>query len=210
MNIIIVADKYQKRMKSKGCVGLIKYLNKNILSHQYQILQNVFPKSNIFYIYGFDNKRLINYIDKKKQKQEYKYLQLIYNSQYDTYNNAYSLYLAKNFLNDDCIIFFGDNIIKSSTFKDFKITQESQVFIDNNSKNKIGCIINNNQIYNISYDLDNILSEIYFISKSQITLFKNLISDNNNYNYFIFEIINKMIDLNQNFSPFVNKHRISL
>lgn len=210
MNIIIVADKYQKRMKSKGCVGLIKYLNKNILSHQYQILQNVFPKSNIVYIYGFDNKRLINYIDKKKQKQEYKYLQLIYNSQYDTYNNAYSLYLAKNFLNDDCIIFFGDNIIKSSTFKDFKITQESQVFIDNNSKNKIGCIINNNQIYNISYDLDNILSEIYFISKSQITLFKNLISDNNNYNYFIFEIINKMIDLNQNFSPFINKHRVSL
>jgi choline kinase len=208
MNIIIVADKYQKRMKSKGCVGLIKYLNKNILSHQYQILQNIFPKSNIVYIYGFDNKRLINYIDKKKQKQEYKYLQLIYNSQYDTYNNAYSLYLAKNFLNDDCIIFFGDNIIKSSTFKDFKITQESQVFIDNNSKNKIGCIINNNRIYNISYDLDNILSEIYFISKPQITLFKSLVS--NNHNYFIFEIINKMIDLNQNFSPFINKHRISL
>jgi len=207
MNIIIIADKYQKRMKSKGCVGLIKYRNKNILSHQYKILQHIFPKSNIIYIYGFDNKRLVNYIDKKKQ--EYANIQLIYNSQYNIYNNAYSLYLAKNFLNDDCIIFFGDNIIKSSTFEDFKITQESQIFIDNKSKNKIGCIINNHQVHNISYDLDNILSEIYFISKSQITLFKNLISDNNNYNYFIFEIINKMISLNQNFSPFIN-NRISL
>ena len=64
MNIIILGDKYQKRMKSRGCVGLIKYNNKNIISHQYKTLHSIFPNANIIYVYGFDNKRFISYINK--------------------------------------------------------------------------------------------------------------------------------------------------
>lgn len=204
MNIIILADKYQKRMKSRGCVGLIKLQNKNILHHQYNTLTNRFPLSKIIYVYGFDNKRLLSYIDKNNQL--YEQLICIHNNMYDQYNNAYSLYLAKEYLDDDTLIMFGDKVITHSTFKRFKHSQFSQIFVDNKSQSKLGCIIHNNTVENICYDLDNSLSEIYFISKDQAADLKNLVSNPILHNCFIFELLNKMIDSNKIIRPyFINK-----
>ena len=205
MNIIILGDKYQKRMKSKGCVGLIKYNNKNIFIHQYKTIRSVFPKAHIVYVYGFDSKRFVSYVNKNITDDEG--LKLIHNSKYETHNNVYSLNLVAELLNDHCIIFFGDNIIKPSIFNNFHTTKESQIFINKKTKTRLGCIINNNQIANISYDLDNYLSEVYYISKHQINQFKELVSNPKNHNNFIFEIFNKMIDMNQSIIPFstVNK-----
>lgn len=199
MNIIILGDKHQKRMKSKGCVGLMKHNNKNILNHQYKIIRTVFPNSKIIYIYGFDSKRFSSYI--AKNITNYHNTVFVNNHQYDTHNNVYSLDLIKNHLNEHCLIFFGDHIIQTSLFKQFHLTSESQVFINNKIKTRLGCVINNNRIDNISYDLENYLSEIYFISKNQIEHFKHLISNPKNHNHFIFEILNKMIDSNQNIKP---------
>lgn len=204
MNIIILADKYQKRMKSRGCVGLIKLQNKNILYHQYKILTTKFPSSKIIYVYGFDNKRLLSYIDKNNHL--YKQLIFVHNNMYDQYNNAYSLSLVKEYFDDDLLIMFGDKIITSSTFNRFSRNKFSQIFIDNHSQSKLGCIIDNNRIENICYDLDNTLSEIYFISQDQAIDLKNLVSNPSFYNYFIFELVNKMIDSNKPIIPyFINK-----
>lgn len=208
MNIIILADKYQKRMKSKGCVGLIKYNNKNILFHQYKTIKHIFPNANIVYIYGFDHKRLISYVN--KNIFDYPNIRFIYNSAYDQYNNVYSLNLAKEYLNDDCILLFGDHIIKPSIFENFKITTQSQIFINSKIKTRLGCVVSHNNISNICYDLDNYLSEIYFISKNQISALKDLISNPNNYNYFIFEVLNKMIDSNHSFIPFVTNQKVKV
>jgi choline kinase len=150
-------------------------------------------------VYGFDSKRFTSYL--KKNFLNYQNLKSFYNSEYDRYNNVYSLNLIQEYLNDDCIILFGDNIIKPNTFKTFQSTDETQVFINSKIKTRLGCIIQNNTIYNISYDLDNYLSEIYFIPKNQIDIFKKLISNPINHNHFIFEIINKMIDLNLRITP---------
>lgn len=200
MNIIILGDKYQKRMKSRGCVGLIKFNNKNILNHQYKTLKHKFPNANIIYIYGFDNKRLLSYIN--KNLFSYPHLSLVHNTNYDKYNNVYSLSLAYEYLNQDCLIMFGDHIIKHQTFDHFKYTNESQVFVNKKIKTKLGCIINSAKVENISYDLDNYLSEIYFISKAHIETFRNLISNPLYHNHFIFEILNKMIDSQIKIIPF--------
>lgn len=199
MNIIILGDKYQKRMKSRGCVGLIKFNNKNILTHQYKTLKTKFPNANIIYIYGFDNKRFISYMN--KNLLTYPNITLIHNSNYDKFNSVYSLSLVTNYLNQDCLVLFGDYIPKNHTFDNFKRTNESQIFINTKIKTKLGCVINNDTVENISYDLDNYLSEVYFISKNQIELFRNLISNPIYHNYFIFEIFNKMIDANQTIIP---------
>lgn len=200
MNIIILGDKYQKRMKSRGCVGLIKTNNKNILSNQYSILKKYFPYANIVYVYGFDNKKFLSYIE--KNHSVYNDMVLIYNENYEKHNNVYSLNLVKDYLNTDCLILFGDHILKNSTFNNFKPTSKSQVFVSKKNKNKLGCIINDRYaIENISYDLENYLSEIYFISKDQIGIFKNLVDNPMYHNYFIFEILNKMIDQNQELIP---------
>ena len=200
MNIIILGDKYQKRMKSKGCVGLMKYNNKNIVNHQYKTIRSVFPSCKIIYVHGFDSKRFVSYIN--KNILTYQNMLLINNHEYDTRNNSYSLNLIKDHLNDHSIIMFGDHVLKSSTFDNFRFSNESQIFINKKNKTRLGCIINNNKIDNISYDLENYLSEVYYISKDQIQTFKQLVSEPKNHNNFIFEILNKMIDLNQSIKPF--------
>ena len=199
MNIIILGDKYQKRMKSKGCVGLIKINSKNILQLQHRVLRQVFPEANIVYVYGFEGKKFNSFINKSTLLDND--IISIYNPYYETYNNSYSLSLTKDFLNDDCLILFGDLILSKKIFDKFINKNDSQIFISKQNKNRLGCIINDNKIENISYDLDNYLTDIYYLTKFHANMIQNLLTNKINYNCFIFEIINKLVDMNQNIKP---------
>lgn len=207
MNVIIIGDKFQKGMKSKGCVGLININRSTIIHHQYKIIKNTFPQANIIYVYGFEGKKLVSFIDKN---YTYKDLTMIYNKCYESHNASYSLFLAKEFLNEECLLMFGDNILHSKTFNNFSNLRYSQVFINNKQKNKLGCIINNNKIENISYDLNNYLSGIYFLSKSHANTIKNLIENQIYHNFFIFEMVNKLIDMNQNICPVFANYKTTM
>lgn len=191
MNCIIVADKFQKRMKSKGCIGLVKDKNITIIDKQCQILSQVFPTLNISYVYGFDNKRLENYTQKKAN---FKNVSFVYNEMYDHYNTIYSLYLASYALKDDCLIIFGNNSLSKKIFNRFDKNDGSQIFLSDNSSSSLGCIIDNNIIQNISYGLNNTLSEIYFLNKQNALCLKKLIETQNFHQYFLFELINMLID----------------
>ena len=201
MNIIILGDKYQKRMKCQGCSGLLKYKEHNIIYNQYVTLLDSFIEANIIYVYGFDAKRLVAYID--NNNLFYNRIKLVYNPDYEKYNNCYNLNLVKEYLNDDTLITFGNQPLSKSTFNNFnKNHDDVKVFINNKTKNKLGCIITSESLVtNISYDLENYLSEIYFIPKSRIEIFKSFVNNPMYYNCFIFEIINKMIDQNIRVSP---------
>jgi choline kinase len=202
MNCIILGDKFQKRMKYRGCVGLININNKTILQHQYENIKRVFPYSEIIYVYGFEQKRFSNYIDRSLLKNN---ITTIYNPNYNIYNHGYSLSLAKDYLNDDCFIMFGDHILNYRIFNNFQ-KNNSQLFVNTKQKNTIGCIINDKKITNISYDLDNYLLDIYYLSKQHSILLQKLITNPRLYNYFIFELFNQLIDYNQDLYPyFVNQ-----
>jgi hypothetical protein len=71
-------------------------------------------------------------------------------------------------------------------------------------------VINNSKIENIAYDLDNYLSEIYFLTKNHSIMIKDLLKNKINHNCFIFEIINKLIDMDQNISPLFSENISSL
>ena len=133
-------------------------------------------------------------------------IHIVYNSRFDKYNNTYSLFLVKDFLNDDCLILFGDTILSKKTFDKFKPQIGSQIFLSKKHKNKLGCIINHNRIENISYDLDNYLSEIYFLQHNHMDMIKDLLDNPIYHNHFIFEIINKLIDSEQVLAPFFSEH----
>lgn len=204
MNFIILADKFNKGMKSKGCLGLLG-LNKknNILQFQYANIKKVFPKSKIIYVYGFDHKKMEIFLE----QNEYSDLISIYNPDYEKYNYAYTLSLASNYLNDNCFISFGDIIFKHNIFKGFNKQNKSQVFINKKIKNTFGCTIIDDNIINISFDLPNYLSHIYYVCKKDISQFNALVTNRKFKNCFIFEIINKMIDSNVSFNPFINNSK---
>lgn len=204
MNFIILADKYQKGMKSKGGLGLLKLNTRtNMIEHQYKQIKKVFPKAKIIYVYGFDSKKIETFLQEKK----YKDLIQIYNPNYDHHNFAYSLRLASDYLDKDCFITFGDVGFKSSIFNNFSKDNGSQIFINNKQKHKIGCVINDNRIMHISFDLGNYISQIYYISKKDAERLRQLTSQENLKNYFFFEIINKLIDNNVGFYPFIKNNK---
>jgi CTP:phosphocholine cytidylyltransferase-like protein len=201
MNFIIVADKFQKRMKSKGCVGLLKDNKyKTVIEKQYSIIREIFPTCKIVYIYGFDYKRFESFIHKKN----FINTSFIYNPDYEKYNTLYSLYLTKNFLNDACIISFGDTYMSKKTFMGFDTKIGSQAFISQNN-NKLGCVIQNNEIEHISYDLNNSLSEIYYLTKKHAIFLKRILETEEFHQYFLFEILNKSIDEKYTIRP--HKHK---
>jgi CTP:phosphocholine cytidylyltransferase-like protein len=205
MNIIILGDKYQKGMKSKGCVGLIKYNNRSIiLDNQYHTLKNIFPKSNIVYVYGFDGKRFINFI----KKHDYD-ISLIYNENFDKFNSAYSLLVAKKFLDSETLIVSGNTLIKASLFSAFHEKDKSHIFVSKNEKvSNIGCVLTKNTVENISFDLSNTLYDMFFLSRTDSILVSNLLSQNKYNNYFIFEIFNKLIELGSKVNASVSNTKI--
>jgi len=204
MNFIILADKYNKGMKSKGCLGLLKVQKrKNIFQFQYQNIKKAFPKCKIIYVYGFDNRRLEYFVKTNKHKD----VTYLYNKDYDKYNFTQSIGIAKEYLKGNCFITFGDIIFKHQIFEEFNLNIGSQVFVNKKTKNKLGCTLENNQICNISFDLDNYLSNIYYIHKKDIQNFAEIISNDKYKNCFIFEIINKMIDNNKVFKTFIKNNK---
>jgi CTP:phosphocholine cytidylyltransferase-like protein len=200
MNCIILGDKYQKGMKSKGCAGLIKFdKHINIFQHQYNTIKKYFPRSKICYIGGYEAKKIENFIHKN-----YSDVIFITNTDFEKSNDTYSLSLVKEYFDHDLLILFGYTILQKNIFDKFNRASGSQIFINNQQNHQIGCVINNNRIENISFDLPNTISDIYYISSKDALYFKDRLH-NKYYNYFIFEILNDLIDKNDIvFTPFYN------
>ncbi len=197
MNCIIMGDKYKKGMKSKGCAGLIPHGRNTIFHTQYSVIKNNFTNCRIIYIAGFESKKIQSVIEKSYQD-----VCFVNNDQYDLKNEIYSLFLSKDFLNDNTIIISGYNILNDKIFKSFNFKDGSQVFISESKDSEIGCTIHDNEILNIDFGLDNPISDIYYIEASHIDCFKRMIEDKIYHNYFLFELINKMIDQNLHIKPF--------
>jgi len=194
MNFIILGDKFQKRRKTKGCPGLFRLDKETIIEHQYKTITKNFINPNIVYIYGFDAKRLVSFIDETDSLSNK--IALVHNSFHHVYNYAYSLYLAKDYLNKDTFILFGDSVIDKNFFKYIDTHKGSQIVITNKKTGSLGCVIQNRFIQNIFYDLDNHIEEIYFLKKQDACILADILNDTVYHNYFIFELINKLIDKN--------------
>lgn len=198
MNIIILGDKFQKRMKTKGCEALIKINKKTILEHQYNNIKKYINYDKIVYITGFESEKLYSYLDEDKT---YKDLVVINNTEYKKYNYAYTLYIAQDYLDNDCLIFFGENPLNKKICDKINKQKCSSILIDKQSKSNLGCIIDNNKIVNISYDLDNNVGNVYYIIKQDCEKLKNILNKKQNHNRFLFEIMNLMISCQTNMEP---------
>ena len=208
MNIIIFGDKFQKRMKSRGCVGLYKSKNNYLIVHQYLTIKKIFPNAKIIYIYGFEHKRLMSVIDQHMELKNN--ITFIYNEKYHNTNYGTSLKLAKDYLDNDTILTFGDISLDEKLLLSFKLNKDiSKLIVTNNKTNKLGCIIGDSRIQNIFYDLDNTIEEIYYISQKDIKTMLDIVSNHTPSikNMFVFEIINLMIDRNINFKPVTYSYR---
>jgi CTP:phosphocholine cytidylyltransferase-like protein len=203
MNVIILGDKYEKGTKSKGCSALIKFNSQyNIFEHQYECIKDNSKNNRIIYVYGFDNKRFVNFT------KEYKDVVSIYNKHYDDYNYGYSLSLAKEYLDNNTLIIFGNTILNSDSLQKINKAKSSRVFINTKNTGQLGCVLENDIVKNICFELDNCVSNIYFINQQDSLLLKQLVSNSRHTNCFIFELINKLIDNGSIFHTLGHQNKI--
>lgn len=200
MNVFILGDKYEKGMKSKGCQALIKYKNSRIIDCQIDYLNKHIKYNNIVYIAGFDHKALKSYANKK----QYSKFHILYNPNHNTTNYGDSLLVGVDFLNQDCMVIYGNTLLNNVNIKAINHNQ-SAVFITKkkeDKKNNLGCIINQDRITNIDFDLQNAIHhDIFYISAPDTEKIKHMLLNTHSHNNFIFELINKLIDDGSTFIP---------
>lgn len=194
MNCIILGDSIPKKNKTKGWNGS-KNINKTkkLIQNQIEVLSKAFPTSKIIYVYGFDHKNALQTLE------TYKKIIPIYNDDFSSHITVNSINCAMDHLHDSCFIISGEMILKSSNFKNFD-KNKSYVYTDKEQYNMLGCnTINDNKISHICYDLSIPIADMLYISNQNSYLFSKLISRPEHRNWFLFEIVNKMIELNSVF-----------
>ena len=181
-------------MKSKGCAGLTPYNKRaNLFQQQCSSIKKIFPKSDILYVYGYDSKRFGSFLENHTQDDTY----YILNKEYPIYNHGHSLYLARDKISqsDECLILLGYDPILPKEIGVAKKHKKSSAIIDLKKKSKLGCILDKEtrSINHIFFDLDNHISNIYFLKQPEITILQELLENDNVHNMFLFEIMNNII-----------------
>lgn len=201
MNFIIIGDKYQKGMKSKGCAGLIKIdESHNLFEYQYNIIKKYFTNSTIVYIGGFEYKKIESFLHK-----HYKDVICINNEDYECTNDAHSISLAKNIPYQNTFIMCGYTVLDKKIFDKFDADVGSQIFINKNSQTPLGCILNDNKVSNISFDLPNCIDNIYYVCSADYCHLQKTLVNTYYKNYFIFELLNQLIDSGSIIKPYYYK-----
>lgn len=204
MNFIILGDRYQKGQKSLGCQALIQ-LNKtmHMFDCQYNSIKSCFQNAKIIYVGGFEYKRLYNFMF-----SNYKDVICLDNtSNYQTFNEAHSLTLIKDIKLSDTFITLGYNELSRQTFKNFQKSDGSQIFVSTIIENQLGCIVNKNMVENISFDLPLYIRNIYYFTKQDTEKILSILSSKKYYNYFLFELVNRLIDTGSVIKPFTCKQQ---
>lgn len=197
LDVIILGSKPIKGMKSRGPLSNI-HINKSqsILENQ---IKNLYKKLNINQIiyvggYGFED---------IKVSQKIKNITWIHNNQFNTKNNGYNLKLALQKSNsENLFILFNKTLFSHQIFNFFDFTI-SQIFMSNSSDYKIGAIISKNTdiISNLFYNLDNRCCGLYYLTQQEALNIKNIVTSYDVDNLFLFEVLNKSIDLGSIYKP---------
>lgn len=144
MNAIIISAGFGSRLRPltySTPKPLIEIFNKPMLERNIEFLLEKGIK-DIYIIVGY-NKEKFNYL-----KEKYQGIKLIFNEKYNKYNNIYSLYLVKDYLEDSYIlegdIYLNKNIfdsnIKNSCYFSKKVKNENeewQLILENNKVKRV-------------------------------------------------------------------------
>ena len=99
MNCVILADKIFKGIKSKGWVGSLPVNSQSsLIDHQLKVIEKQFPRCKIFYVYGFDSKKVENYLHKI-----HKDVTFVNNEEYNKYGQIYSIYKVIDLIEKECL-----------------------------------------------------------------------------------------------------------
>lgn len=192
-DIVLLCSEITRGMKSygpKATILLGKRKEPLIIKQIRQILK-FYENCNIHIVVGFGNQKIQKIIH--EYGFEYK-INFIEHNDYESHNNGGALICGLSECNGDTLFVNNGIILSQRIFSDkccLPIVNGKNI-----DKFLIGSTINDGQVQNLFYDLDNRWSEIVFIPSSHIDHIKKTMKPHQNKlcKMFIFEIINYLID----------------
>jgi choline kinase len=189
-DIIIPAAGMGRRMKSYGPKALISVReNLTIIDNQLKIIKQIFAKSRIILVCGFQCDKLMSSTPNDIIKLE--------NEKYEESNVIRSIGIGlRASLSNKVIIIYGDLVFNKQALNN-SFDTESTLIIDSSDSmpyESIGCIVNDqNNIEHTFYDIPNKWGQILYLTNKELDLMKKVSWNRDNKQMFGFEAINEII-----------------
>lgn len=185
---IILTAGMSSRMKTYEPRSLLKIKDDTtLIEHQIKLVQQNFG-CNIDIVIGFKGQKIQKKLSNSK-------INLVENNDFESSNTGYGLEIALNNDIESLLIFHGDLLFNKEVFNVNKNKSFLIVDTKNQIKDKeVGLVINNGTAANLSYGLKPKWCQIAYFTNSELSMLKEL-KNKNISNLFLFEIINKIIDM---------------
>lgn len=198
-SIIIPAAGAGRRMRTYGPKSLIEIHNQSILQKQLVEIQKAFKIFEVVLVGGFEFDKLA--------KEAPNGICLVENKDYQETNVLHSIKLGLDRVTTDkVLVIYGDLIFNNECLA-LPFHKESGLVLTNTmKKEEVGCILENNRIANLFYQLESKWAQISYFTGLELTMLKDIANEGFSSSWFGFEAINKIIDNGGNFKAFAPKN----
>lgn len=194
ISVVILCDQYGPRMKTYGPCSLIQIKNAKVLDYQIKYILETFQKCEIVLCTGFNADKIQKYIYQKYANIN---IRVVENQNFEWTNTCESVRLCLNNVNNSKILIIDGSILFfKETIAQIDIHKSCVIYENNNPTLEIGLNCDKDKLEYMSVGLNKKWSEILFLHDRHIIAgFINILSDNSFKKRFIFEAINKLLDL---------------
>jgi choline kinase len=208
ITIVLLSENYGYRMKSYGPVPLLKIGNKSLIDIQIEEIRSVFSDFEIILCSGFGSLKIAKYIRFRYPNLN---VRIVENQLYEYSNSCESLRLClNNTTNNKVLICSGELIINRDVLSLTTLKKPFIVSEENPNENlEIGIAANElGTVENLCYGIENKWSEILFLHDHEtVEAMRNVISDIDYKNRFVFEAINELSKTRRKLSVIKNDCR---
>src|SRR5208283_767415 len=190
LTVIISTACEGSRMKAYGTKSLIKIKDDlTILEYQVQLIRKCFGTHvTIIVISGFESDKIVGHSPEK--------IIHIENERYSDTSVIHSIGLGlKATITNRVLIIYGDLLFNAVTLTQ-PLENKSLLFIDTSNtmtENEVGCIITDNRIENLMYDLPNKWAQIVYLTGKELKLMTQYAYNPLYEKWLCFELINLLI-----------------
>lgn len=192
LSIILLNAFPDKKLKSLGNKCLIKLSNDRcLIDYHISILNKLFHFPEIIVVGSFESKKLSKYLKQKYHDYNIKHV----HHEIDNMSNiGTSVVNGVEEASNKNILLINSSILLNKTFHIDLTT--SSIIINKKKNGNIGCVIENNNVSNCYYGIDNEIYDMLYISSKDYIEFKYLLTNPEIKKLYLFEIMNLCITNN--------------
>jgi len=188
ISVAILGNETDYRVRSYGPKCLLKHGSSTIIQNQIKLLGETSCISDLVVVLGFECEKIINYIPD--------HVRVVENQLYYETNSSESLRLIINNIRGDRLLIIDGNILISrKAFKKLDFSNSFALCHKNDKlKNEISASKIGDHIGNFSFGLENCWDGIAFLQGKEFGLLRKACADREKGKFFVFELLNLVID----------------